>query len=100
VSENNVVTTISDFEKIIKKENILLKYNLERIGVFGSFARGETANDIDICIEPVDCNYTYLDRLREELATLTGMKIDIMIKKYANPVVIYRTNKDMIYVTA
>jgi predicted nucleotidyltransferase len=32
-------------EKAIKQSNLLNKYMLERIGVFGSFARGEPANE-------------------------------------------------------
>jgi predicted nucleotidyltransferase len=41
------VETFKALEKAIKNENILEKYKLEKIGIFGSFARGETANDID-----------------------------------------------------
>jgi len=41
------IETINALEKAIKNENLLKKYNLEKIGVFGSFARGEKANDIE-----------------------------------------------------
>jgi predicted nucleotidyltransferase len=41
------IETFDALEKAIKDENILKKYELEKIGIFGSFARGETANDID-----------------------------------------------------
>ena len=37
------IKTINALEKAIKNENLLEKYNLEKIGVFGSFARGEAA---------------------------------------------------------
>jgi len=40
------IETINVLEKALKNENLLKKHNLERIGVFGSFARGEEANDI------------------------------------------------------
>ena len=40
------IETIDALEKVIKDENLLKKHNLEKIGVFGSFARGEKANDI------------------------------------------------------
>jgi predicted nucleotidyltransferase len=45
------VETFEALEKAIKKENILKKYKLEKIGIFGSFARGETANDIDFYVD-------------------------------------------------
>jgi len=54
---------------------------LKEIGIFGSFARGEPANDIDFYIDADSC----------KLADL---------RKYANPIVLHRALKDMVYVTA
>jgi predicted nucleotidyltransferase len=45
------IETINALEKAIKDENVLKKYELEKIGIFGSFARGEPANDIDFYID-------------------------------------------------
>ena len=45
------IETMSALEEAIKNEDLLKKYNLERIGIFGSFARGEKANDIDFYID-------------------------------------------------
>ena len=44
------IETLNALEKAIRNENLLKKYHLERIGVFGSFARGEKANDIDFIL--------------------------------------------------
>ena len=41
------IDTVNALEMAIKNEDLLKKYNLEKIGIFGSFARGEKANDID-----------------------------------------------------
>ena len=41
------MNALNALEQAIKKENILKKHNLDKIGIFGSFARGETANDVE-----------------------------------------------------
>jgi len=93
------IETITALEKAIKNENLLKKYNLERIGVFGSFARGEKANDIDFYIDSENYNIKNLVNLKNELEKITKKEVDIMLKKYANPIVLYRAEKDMKYVT-
>ena len=70
-----------------------------KIGIFGSFARGEKANDIDFYIDTDNYNLTKLVDLKNDLEKITGKKIEIMLKKYANPIVLYRAEKDMKYVT-
>jgi len=94
------IKTINDLENAIKNENLLKKYNLDKIGVFGSFARGEkNPKDIDFYIDADDCDLKSLIYLRDDLEKLTGKKIDLMIKKYANPIILYNAKKDMKYVT-
>jgi predicted nucleotidyltransferase len=93
------IETINALEKAIKNENILKKYNLEKIGVFGSFARGEKANDIDFYIDLDNYNLKNLINLKKDLEKITEKEVDIMLKKYANPIVLYRAEKDMKYVT-
>jgi len=91
--------TLDALENAIKSENLLKKYNLEKIGVFGSFARGETANDIDFFIDSENYNIKNLISLKNDLEKITEKKADIMLKKYANPIILHRAQKDMIYVT-
>jgi len=93
------IETINALEKVIKDENLLKKYNLEKIGVFGSFARGEKANDIDFYIDAENYNVKNLINLKKYLEIITEKQVDIMLKKYANPIILYRAQKDMIYVT-
>jgi predicted nucleotidyltransferase len=40
-----------------------------------------------------------LINLKQELEKITQKEVDIMIKKYANPIILYRAQKDMKYVT-
>jgi predicted nucleotidyltransferase len=93
------IETINALESAIKNENLLKKYNLEKIGVFGSFARGEKANDIDFYIDLEDYNVKNLLGLKKDLEVITEKEVDIMLKKYANPIILHRAEKDMIYVT-
>jgi predicted nucleotidyltransferase len=93
------INTVNDLEKAIKSEKIFEKYDLEKIGVFGSFARGELANDIDFYIDLEKYNFKNLINLKRDLEAITAKEIDIMLKKYANPIILHRAKKDMIYVT-
>jgi predicted nucleotidyltransferase len=92
------VKTFDALEKAVKRENILQKYKLEKIGIFGSFARGETANDIDFYIDTDTYDLKNLIALKNDLEKISGKPVDIMIKKYANPIVLHRAQKDMRYI--
>jgi len=94
-----IIDTINALEQAIKTENILGKYNLDKIGVFGSFARGEEANDIDFYIDLENYNIKNLIKLKTDLEKITQKDVDIMLKKYANPIILHRAQKDMKYVT-
>ena len=92
------IQTINALEKAMKEENLLKKYNLEKLGVFGSFARGEKSNDIDFYIDIENCSVKSLINLKNDLEKITKKQVDIMLKKYANPIVLYHAQKDMKYV--
>jgi predicted nucleotidyltransferase len=94
-----VIESINSLEKAIKDENLLKKYNLDKIGVFGSFARGEKANDIDFYIDNDNYSIKNLVNLKNDLEEITQREVDIMLKKYANPIILYRAQKDMKDVT-
>ena len=93
------IGSINALEQAIKNENLLKKYNLDKIGVFGSFARGEEARDLDFYIDMDNYNLKNLISLKKELENLTNKEVDIMLKKYANPIVLHRAQKDIVYVT-
>lgn len=89
---------ISELESIMLRNNLFKKFKLSKLGVFGSTARGEVSNDIDILIED-NVDYRSLSVFRDELQKLTNKHIDIVIEKYANPIVLHRAKKEIIYVT-
>ena len=93
------IESINALEKVLKEENLLKKYNLEKIGIFGSFSRGEKANDIDFYIDLDNYSLKNLINLKSDLEKITKKDVDIILKKYANPLVLYRAQKDMKYVT-
>ena len=75
---------VSQLEDIMISNNLFNKFGLSKIGIFGSAARGELSNDIDILIED-NVDYRLLSELRNELQLFTNKRIDIVIAKYANP---------------
>jgi len=95
----HTVKNINDLVVIFNQHDLFRLYGLKRIGVFGSFARGEKFNDIDLFIED-DIEYKQVLKLKELLEKKTGLQVDIMQKKYAEPVILYRALKDMRYAAA
>ena len=76
--------------------DIFKSYGIKKLGVFGSFARGEKFQDIDLFIEE-DMNCNQVIDLKKKLEGQTGIPFDIMVKKTAEPVILFRAMKDMHY---
>ena len=89
--------TLENFKNFLKKEKIFDKYALEKIGVFGSLARGEDGNDIDILVE--DLNYKKWISIKDDLENNYHLHLDVVLEKYANPIVLMRAKKEIVYVT-
>lgn len=95
ILQNNQILEI---EEVLINNRLFEKFNISKVGVFGSTARGEQSNDIDILIED-NIDYRLLSALRDELQELMKKRIDIVIAKYANPIVLRRALKEIVYVT-
>ena len=89
---------IDELEEIMIRNHMFDKYNLRKIGIFGSLARGEKSNDIDILIDE-EIGYKILAAFKEELQKLVNKRIDLVIAKFANPIVLHRAMKEIVYVT-
>jgi len=89
---------IAEIEEALINNRMFEKFNLSRVGVFGSAARGEQSNDIDILIED-NIDYRLLSAFRNELQESMNKSIDVVIAKYANPIVLRRALKEIVYVT-
>jgi uncharacterized protein len=93
------VMGIKELFRLFDEIGLYKTYGIKRVGVFGSFARGEEFRDIDLFIEE-DLDYRQVLELKNKLEKITGIPFDIMIKKNAEPVILLRASKDMQYATA
>lgn len=74
----------------INKDRFQKEYHLKRIGIFGSFARGEQTekSDIDILVEFEDGTenlYDLKQMLRNEIQSIFRVPVDICREKYIRP---------------
>ncbi len=76
------------------------KYDLEQIGIFGSYARDEANenSDIDIFVKMKPTLSNYVD-IKEELESVFNKPVDIVrIRDKMNPYLLKRIQKDGVYV--
>jgi len=85
-----------EFKDFISQEKVLDRFNIDRIGIFGSFARAEPANDIDILVSQIPLRMA--SALKQFLESRSKSKFDIVVEEYANPILLYRAKQDMVYV--
>ncbi len=76
-------------------------YNVRRMGIFGSYVRGEQkkGSDIDVLVEfssPIGL-FEFL-KLEEALADMLGAKVDLVSKKALKPGIGERVLKEVVYV--
>jgi len=97
MSKQRHLNSVEELETLIRESGVLQRFSIRHLGVFGSFARNEPSNDIDLLIED-DLSLEDAMRFKEELDSMVDNRLDIMLKRFANPIVIYRARKDMRYV--
>jgi len=86
------IKKLSELFQLFKENDILNTYGIQKIGVFGSFARGESFSDIDLYIEE-DIDFRKLIALKSKLESLVDIQSDIMTLKDPEPVIMYRASK-------
>ncbi len=91
---------IAGLEKLLRERGVFERYGLERIGVYGSFARGEAYRDVDVLVEPEPDAFAKWRQLRDELESLLDTRVDVVMLKYMDPIIHYRAKNDLKYVTA
>ena len=89
---------VAGLENLLREHRIFERYDLDRIGVYGSFARGEAYRDVDLLIDPY-LEYRVRMQLREELQELLHSKVDMVVRELMDPIVMYRAKKDLRYAT-
>jgi predicted nucleotidyltransferase len=83
------------------EEEIKRKYPVRKIGVFGSFARGDQSptSDVDVLVEfsePVDL-FEFID-LKHYLEKLLGREVDLVTVKALKPQLKERILNEVVYV--
>ena len=89
--------TIDELEKLLRKENVFGEFGINRLGIFGSFARGENYNDIDILLEQ-NMDYKKREQLKSKLQTLLKTKVDLVPEKFVDAIILYRARKVVKYI--
>lgn len=87
-----------DRKKIIQiLKKTLATHSIKSAKVFGSFARGDKFNDIDLIIDPPK-GFSLLDlsALANELEHLTGFGLDILTPRGISPYLKERIEKEAV----
>ena len=77
--------------------NVFRQLGLTRIGIFGSYARGEKYRDIDLLLDE-DPGYEKREMLKELVESQLHIPCDIVVKNKLEPIILYYVNKDLLYV--
>ena len=90
------IKNLEELESYLRKANLFSLLGIKRIGVFGSFARKENFKDIDLLIEDnvnLESLITFQNILKKDL----DVPVDIVLSKYAEPIILYRAQQDSKY---
>ena len=97
MNQRQHLSSIEELEKLLKQHKLLQRFSISRLGVFGSFARNEPARDIDLLIED-DVSLETALQFKQSLEQVIDNSLDVMLKTWANPIVLHRAMKDIRYV--
>jgi len=85
------------------KQGFNQKYNLKKIGIFGSYARSEQTpdSDLDLLVEFEDNTpdlYEKKELIRNEMMSVFHLNVDICTEKYIKPIFRNHILSEAIYV--
>ena len=85
-------------EEYFRTNKIFERFGIDRIGIFGSYARGERYNDIDLYLEK-NLDYEKRMQLKALVENAFHTKVDVVIKEFAEPIILHHALKEMKYAT-
>ncbi|MDR3108359.1 MAG: nucleotidyltransferase domain-containing protein [Planctomycetaceae bacterium] len=83
------------------KEHLSRQFGISKLGLFGSFARGDATDesDIDICFDTNDSSPFVAVHIRDTLEKIFQRRVDVVQQhRYLRPLFIKRLEQDVIYV--
>ena len=88
---------------LANKQNISQRYQLKKLGIFGSYARNEQTpdSDLDLLVEFEENTSDLTEKkefLRKEIQSVFQIPIDICREKYIKPIFRQQILTDAIYV--
>jgi predicted nucleotidyltransferase len=96
--------TSAEIERTLKKniQNLKKDYNLNSLGIFGSFVKGEQNQDSDLDIlvdfeKPI--GLLKFIKLENDLSKILGIKVDLVMKKALKPNIGKRILEEIRYVS-
>jgi hypothetical protein len=84
-----------------RKSSFATEFSVEKLGLFGSYARGEEhkGSDIDIVVELGKPDLFYLIGIKQAVEDAMGVKVDVVrLRNDMNQVLKKRIERDVIYV--
>ncbi len=91
-----LINNIHQLESYFRKEKLFDLLGVKKIGIFGSFARKEKFTDIDLLIED-EVNLESLISFQNIIKKDLDVPVDIVLSKYAEPIILYRAKQDIKY---
>ncbi len=96
MNREDILKFISDH-----KAEFELRFGVKKIGLFGSYARGEACegSDIDIVVELEKPDLFHLIGIKQSIEESLGNKVDIVrLRDNMNKALRYRIERDVVYV--
>ncbi len=95
--------TLEEIKQTLRATKPLLQeqYRVTELGIFGSYARGEQTqtSDVDVLVDYDQAPTLFkLVELREYLAGVVGVKVDVVTKNGLKPRIRERVLSEVIYV--
>jgi len=98
------IKTLTEISDILKKHETELRkrYGIKRLGIFGSYLRGEVKekSDLDILVEfeqDVDIGLLKFVGMENYLSDLLGVKVDLVDKSALKPRIGKHILKEVVY---
>jgi uncharacterized protein len=90
------VFVAQNLQAFFMTNNIFRHPGVNRIGVFGSYARGNDYNDIDLLLDE-DPGYEKRELLKEVVEEKLKEPCDVVVKDKLEPIILHYINKDIVY---